>query len=123
MARNVFFSKTGQKETLSSFASRGGQRNTDTSKIEVIEEDIPCTLIHLSSCQDNQFADNGFKDEKESVFTRLFRTNLGETNFNGSYQEAFELLQAKSPRQQVPKMTIYTPPLKNRLFLDWPFLT
>jgi len=47
-------------------------------------------MIYIASCQNNQLASDGTKDDKESFFTGVFKEKIDKSNFSGSYKEAFK---------------------------------
>tara|TARA_R110001583_G_scaffold194039_1_gene364091 strand:+ start:170 stop:988 length:819 start_codon:yes stop_codon:yes gene_type:complete len=60
------------------------------------------SMIHIASCQNNQLADDGTKDDRESFLTGVFRKNIDLTNFTGSYKGAFQVLKNNMPPWQTP---------------------
>ncbi|MFZ1789182.1 MAG: caspase family protein [Saprospiraceae bacterium] len=60
------------------------------------------SLIHIASCQNNQFADDGNNANKTSYFTGVFKEVIDKEKFSGNYRKLYEKLSDNMPPWQSP---------------------
>lgn len=74
------------------------------SSIKIASENskAPCSIIHISACQDNQLADDGSSIMKNGFFTTKFKEVYADGKFDGSYKSFFNTILPLMPPYQTP---------------------